>query len=308
MRFVVDPWAPEYGTPAPAELTPSSAVVDVGIEVPAERWAARRPFGVQPAARVRFVDGVRRVDARLWIEADDGVPRQGVAASYAAGVVCCDGKAAALEGWTVRRGLFSAAPELSALETARGSYQPRAAAGESAEELVAGVQQRMRDLEAEVAAGLSGDVDLLVVDGPLSKQQLGPRAVGYVKTHQVGYLPAPQSSLVAALAVGERTPLFLTTTRWSRYSWYLRLPGGGRSAWGGVARAEASGDLDPAHAARLADLVTVTLPRYASTPVKDPRAPQNLHPIADLERRLRHRLGDPGILYRALALAAATAP
>ncbi len=303
MRFVVDPWAPEYGTPMPAELTPSNAVVDVGVEVPPERWAPRRPLAAAPASRVRFVDGVRRVDAHVWIDDTDGVPRQGLAASYAAGVVCCEQTTAAVEACTVRRGLFSAAPDLSAITTPHATYAPRRDAAETSEELVARVQQRMRDLEAEVAAGL-GDADLLVVDGPLSKQALGPFAVGYVKTHQVSYLPAPQAAFVARLGVGERTPMFLTTTRWSRYSWYLRLPGGGASAWSGIARAEASGDLEPYEAARLADLVTVTLPRYASTPVKDPRAPQNLHPIADLERRLRHHLGDQAVLYRALSLAA----
>jgi hypothetical protein len=305
MRFVIDPWAPDYGTPAAAEMTPTKAVVDLAVEVPAERWSAWQPT-VPPAGVVRFVDGVRRVDARVWIDGADGSPRQGVAASYGAGVVRCDAGTAAVESCTVRRGLFSAAPDLVSLETISGTYQPRAAAGESADELVAGVQQRMRELEAEVAAGL-GQADLLVVDGPLRQQPLGRHAVGYVKTHQVGYLPPAQAGLVARLGVGQRTPLFLTTTSWSRYSWYLRLPGGGPSAWSGIARAEASGDLDPAEARHLADLVTVTLPRYASTPVKDPRAPQNLHPIADLERRLRHRLGDPAVLYRALSLAAAAA-
>jgi hypothetical protein len=37
---------------------------------------------------------------------------------------------------------------------------------------------------------------------------------------------------------------------------------------------------------------------------KDSRAPQNLFPIAGLERALRRRLGDPGLLYRALRTAA----
>ena len=57
---------------------------------------------------------------------------------------------------------------------------------------------------------------------------------------------------------------------------------------------------------RLADLSAVTLPRFASTPYKDPRAPQNLTPIAGLERRLRGMLGDQRLLLRALTTAAAT--
>jgi hypothetical protein len=218
-------------------------------------------------------------------------------------VVRCEGAGAVVETCAVRRGLFSAAPDLSALTTRQGTYAPRPSAGESAEDLVAGVQQRMRDLEAEVAAGL-GDADLLVVDGPLRRQGLGPSGVGYVKTHQTAYLPPALAEVVAALRPGERTPLFLTTTSWSRYSWYVRLPVAEGWAWAGVIRAEAPGEVGPGEARRLADLVTATLPRYASTPAKDPRAPQNLHPIAELERRLRHRLGDPAVLYRALSLAA----
>jgi hypothetical protein len=38
----------------------------------------------------------------------------------------------------------------------------------------------------------------------------------------------------------------------------------------------------------------------ASEPHIDPRAPQNLVPIGALERQLRHRMGDPGLVYRAL--------
>ena len=59
---------------------------------------------------------------------------------------------------------------------------------------------------------------------------------------------------------------------------------------------------------RLADLTTRLLPPLASSPHKDPRAPQNLVPIGGLERELRHRLGDQQLLYRALRAAAATWP
>ena len=48
----------------------------------------------------------------------------------------------------------------------------------------------------------------------------------------------------------------------------------------------------------------MTLPRFASRAYKDPRAPQNLTPIAGLERRLRGLLGDPRLLHRSLTSAA----
>src|SRR6202022_1000005 len=92
---------------------------------------------------------------------------------------------------------------------------------------------------------------------------------------------------------------------WTRYSWYLRLPCAITHEWAGVVRLEASADLTPSEAAELADRAALVLPRFASRPHKDSRAPQNLYPIAGLERALRHRLGDPALLYRGLCRAAA---
>ncbi len=77
--------------------------------------------------------------------------------------------------------------------------------------------------------------------------------------------------------------------------------------WAGIVRLECSADLEIAEAVWLADLSLVTLPRFASSPYKDPRAPQNLVPIAGLERLLRSRLGDARLLHRALTVAARTA-
>ena len=53
----------------------------------------------------------------------------------------------------------------------------------------------------------------------------------------------------------------------------------------------------------MADASALTLPRFASAAHKDPRAPQNLYPIAALERELRRRLGDAQWVWRALKLA-----
>ena len=69
---------------------PSSAQVDPDVELPAGDW---RPIAAPPGLTrpdvVLLVDGVRRIDARVWT----GERRQsypGIAASYAAGVVRCD--------------------------------------------------------------------------------------------------------------------------------------------------------------------------------------------------------------------------
>jgi hypothetical protein len=72
-----------------------------------------------------------------------------------------------------------------------------------------------------------------------------------------------------------------------------------------VVRVEASADLTRRAVVDLADRSTVTLPLLASSQYKDPRAPQNLIPIAGLEGRLRRMLGDPRLLVRTLIAAAA---
>ena len=154
--------------------------------------------------------------------------------------------------------------------------------------------------------GVPADGDLLVVDGPLRGRQHLPRALGYIKSHRSTYLPPELNTLVAALLPGQRTPVFLMGTSWDRHSWYLRLPGPPGSPWAGVVRIECSADLPVSEVVRLAAVSQKCLGRFASAAYKDARAPQNLYPIAGLERELRRRLGDPRLLYRALRMAAHT--
>jgi hypothetical protein len=300
-----------------AALASPDSPPDLAIEVPVASWAPLCPAaGTVPASTVLFTDGVRRVDARVWIDDGDGASRLGLCASYAAGIVrsvCSSGPSAERSGSggraevvavEVGRGLFTGASSAEPISTRLACFPVRAAAGDAPDDLVLAVQQRMGDLEIDLA-GQVDEADLIVIDGPLRGRQRLEPAVGYVKTHHVAYLPPVVGDIVGELVPGQRTPLFLTTTSWSRYSWYMRLPGGSGHAWAGVVRCEASADLAPAGAVALADLAAATLPRFASRAHKDPRAPQNLYPIAGLERALRHRLGDPGLLYRALCSAAA---
>jgi hypothetical protein len=312
MRIAIEAWAPEYGSPVESDAPEQSgAPVDADVEVRTSDW---RPIDAADASIpccVDFTDGVRRIDARVWLTGEDGVTRLGICASYAAGVVSCDGRANVVAA-EVRRGLFApaGAPEL---HTQAGVYAPMAVAGEDIDRLSQGVQQRMSELEitlAEVAAQEAslkyGDRDrLVVVDGPLRGRQHLTGAIGYIKTHQVGYLPEALLPVVGALVPGQRTPLFVTQTSWSRYSWYLRLPGVSGHPWSGIVRCEASADLPLDEARVRADQSAHVLPQFASEAHKDPRAPQNLYPIGGLERELRRRLGDAAWVYRALRVAAA---
>jgi hypothetical protein len=308
MRFAVETWAPDYRSPVDADvLGASDAAVDVTVERDADDWApigARRP----PAEAVSFVDGVQRIDAWVWVTDDDGTARQGICASWAAGVVRCGGRAAVV-ATEVRRGVLCAGAPVEPIATRHGDYRawpvPEVAGGDAIGQALG---RARGDLESRVAVQAGAERELLVVDGPLGARRHIEGAVGYVKTHRVSYLDAPRQRVVAALAVGERSPLFAVGDHRFRYSWYLRLPGPATHPWWGVVRCEASGDLGRAEAAALADRVGATLPRFASQPHNDPRAPQNLHPIAGLERELKRRLGDPALLERGLRRAAARLP
>jgi hypothetical protein len=307
VRFAVETWAPEFGAPVVGDvLGESDAEVDVSLEVAASDWA---PIvrATAPAGCVMFVDGVQRIDARVWVEDDHGGSRQGVCASWAAGVVRCDG-AARVVAVEVRRGVLCAGDAVDPIATRHGDYRAYPVPDAGGDPLGQVLGRVRGDLEGRVAVESGADRDLLVVDGPLGDRRHIDGAVGYVKAHHVAYLPAAQQVVVGRLAPGERTPLFRIGSERFRWSWYLRLPGPATHAWWGVVRCEAAGELTLEDAVARADLAAATLPRFASQPYNDPRAPQNLHPIAGLERELKRRLGDPLLLERALREAAAAVP
>ncbi|HZD22056.1 MAG TPA: hypothetical protein VE569_01420 [Acidimicrobiia bacterium] len=300
MRFTVEAWDSDYGAPTDADLEDASQNVDVSVELRPEDWRPMLP-DTEPVKDVLFVDGVRRVDATLWIDQPPDFPGFALAATYAAGAVRCNGTAHITET-AVERGLFTSAPA-SDVDTGVGTYGVKATKGTTPEELWLGIQQRMGDLEAAVTRQ-TGDAELLVVDGPLSHARDIENAAGYIKTQKVQYLPLELRQVLTSLPAGYRTPLFLTTTSWSRFSWYLRLANHAGPA-GGLVRCEIDANTSSADAARVATRVSATLPRFASARHKDPRAPQNLYPIGGLERELRHRLGDREMSMRALRRAAA---
>lgn len=318
MRFWVDAWDPSFSSAAddgggdgPAQQ--STAALDTDVEMPAASWApVPYPADVRAPDTVLLVDGVRRTDARMWTQEPDGGSYPGLAVTYAAGVVRCDlrrGHAALAGTPAVARGLFTASPTATGVQLGSVRYEVhRVTAGELAQ-LSAAVQGPLTRLEAQVAAqARTGDAppdSLLIVDGPLRGRTDMPSTVGYVKTHQRRYLPPELTNVVLSLAPGQRSPVFLLGTSWHCYTWYVRLPGGSSAPWSGLARLECAADLSPSAAIALADLSLVTVPRFAATPYKDARAPQNLVPIAGLEQRLRALLGDARLLHRALSRAAA---
>jgi hypothetical protein len=141
-------------------------------------------------------------------------------------------------------------------------------------------------------------------DGPLNYFSAATAPlVGVIKRIYLPYLDAAHFGLVAQLKPGERTPLFsIRDGKYDRYSWYQRLaiPRVMEHELSGVVRLEVRAALGLQQACDLANFAAARLPEFASTAVRDPRAPQNLLPVGALEEHLRCRLGDVVIIRRAI--------
>jgi hypothetical protein len=241
------------------------------------------------------------VDARLTLDDPSG-PVPGICGTFAVGAAVWDREARRswiteerVGRWAVLGGGRAETFPVVALDP---PYATATTPDTDPAGLVRTLHTKMRTAEGHVATALASGC-FVVADGPLNELAPVP-AVGSIKSHRVTYLPPERSVVVAALRPRQRTPLF-TISEYRRYSWYVRLahvPGG--HAWSGIVRCEASGQLPTGDVIRLADRTAAVLPLVASEPHLDPRAPQNLVPIAALERQLRHRMGDRGLVYRAL--------
>jgi uncharacterized protein len=302
-RLHVEGWAPEYGAAVEpdADLTPAEGAVDVDVED--RRWepVAGTDDG---CAVVAFVDGVRRIDARLLLDAETG-PIPGLCGSYGVGAAVWhrEERRSEIVGAVVERVAVLGSGASPSLPPMSGglAYTPMSVADDDPVALVRAVHDAMRRREARLAEELAAGGAFVVADGPLYEYTPGEK-VGYVKSHRRTYLTGDHASIVGALPAGHRTPLFtIGEGGYRRYSWYVRLAerGSGHS-WSGIVRCEASAHLELDLVLTLADRCAAVLPLVGSQPHIDPRAPQNLVPIAALERHLRHLLGDAGLVLRGL--------
>lgn len=307
MKLRIDPWDPEYG--GSVELDPDlgpPAGLDLEVEIQGV-WTPIPPSHREELPCCAFVDGVRRIDARLFAgEADAEAPA--LAGSWAVGCAWSTrppriGKVHVGREIVIGGGLGPEAVELT-IGGQRLTFVGRSVAGATPLDPIQGLQNAMREAEARLAEEtlIGGAVDLVVSDGPLTYFADGP-AVGMVKRQSRSYLDAERGRVLGTLDVGQRTPIFkLGQQRLERYSWYLRLADQ-RSidgAMAGVVRLEVAARDGLESARELAALTGAVLPRFAPRPGRDPRAPQNLFPISALESVLRHRLGDAALVRRAL--------
>jgi hypothetical protein len=303
-----DPWSPDYGAGAEAPFEDDSAQVVVDTSVETDVWD--RAIAPEPCAEepVIFVDGVMRIDMRVL--AQDGDRRAwGLLGSYAAGGVRCSDRAAFVaEEQPIGRALIlggriTTTPLELAVGGCRITYDARSIADDSPTTQRRVLQRLMLEAEQRTAMGLANG-ELVFADGPLHINS-GPhlRVVGVVKRMVTAYLKDEPEALLPHLKPGERTPIFaLGNNVLDRFAWYQRLLPL-EATWhelAGLVRCEVRMELGLEEATRIADRVACVLPDFSGRPGVDPRAPQNLTPVGALESRLRHRLGHPTVIRRAL--------
>jgi hypothetical protein len=312
----LDPWPADYGSEV-VGLEPSAEGAEAEIDCSVERsgpWAPIAPpadaVNAVPALAC-FVDGVRRIDARILGRRDGAMQMfHGAFGSYAVGFVEArlDECSARFGTLSIDRVVATGAGEIlpepvwinGALE-----YRPISTAEREPVAIERAIHDEMRRMEERIARELAERDALVLVDGPLTfQEQTRGFAVGWVKRIQELYLPAAELVALFTLPAATRTPLFAlrSSRRFARYSWFVRLaaPRLGDSELSGLVRCEVAEHVGAERAARLADATALVLPRFAAVRGLHARAPQNLLPIAALEQRLRRELGDAHIVHRYL--------
>lgn len=277
-------WQPSYGDPHTLEDTQEYATV----------WEHERPQAIdctpEPRPPLTFVDGVRRGEA--WIYLENGTALAAVLATGA--VVGTQVQHIAVERLFLR-------PEYSFLRLPEqpGGWSWRTVPLEAEQNPEMILQASMRAREAELAMNLASQGQMVVADGPLigAAKVSGLSLVGCVKTQERLLLGPDDSGCLAELQPGQRSSVF----GWAeKHGCYVRLARRERHQhpYFGLVRLETVGEAEWAR--QWLHRVAGWIPDFAGVAHLDPRAPQNLQPVAGLERELRRRCGDSQLALRAL--------
>ena len=308
--LTLDPWSAEYGSAFDFEEDEAEEAsnFEVGPLVETDDWT----HGIVPQPLpfpelVAFVDGVQRIES--WARVDDAESSSvAVLASVAAGCVISTPDAASFSVDYVSRvlavgGTTRAEPLVVPAPGRPLVFEVLPATGTGRHGAMQAAAVRRRDLELATIQKHLPSTPLVIADGRLIDLTRGPNQLaGIAKTLHQLYLAGEQRLLVARLGPGERTPVFSIKDAWgARHSWFLRLPYTRQihHSYAGIVRLEIPQD-GARSPVEVADMLSHNLPRFASRPEHDPRAPQNLLPVGALEKRLRHELGDQAFIRRAI--------
>jgi len=297
----LEAWNPDYALPERfSEESAGLAEIKTDIE---GAWEAKCPGHLSDWPTVYFVDGRQRIDAQI----SDSRGHRALLATVIAGAVLRDGAGIRPVVTKKQAILLHSADLEEPLPAALNTYQRIRTRKSDTASLRSKVTEVMRRLEASLVNELQGG--LVVVDGQIFPGETAferpGQLLGYTKTQPATYLPPEEQALLYNLQPFERTPIFSIPGYALRrpidvYSWYVRLPlqpslpffGGA-----GLLRVETPTP-EPADAVKLADLSVGLFCQIASSPSRDPRAPQNLVPIGGLELWLGRHMGSADVVRR----------
>ncbi|MGE0494852.1 MAG: hypothetical protein AB7S38_36915 [Vulcanimicrobiota bacterium] len=314
MQLKFDPWNSDFGPSVSFSETDDEQQVEVETEseYSESEWT---PISCEASSldELVIVDGVRRVDAHLRLEGPTtSIPV--LVGTYAAGGIFLRlGQQSnlwqALRTPVVER-VALVLGEIPSAARFPAEFQVLPVMGQKPERLTLELQQRMRLHESLIAAELAEQHGALVLaDGPLQNvlKMRGAGVVGYIKSHRRMLLPDRLLSTLHSLPVRTRTPIVLLkapegSDAFERFTWYLRLaaPAPHETGLAGIVRLEVLADLGLEAARERAQATAGVLPRLVGGRHRDARSPQNLAPIAALEKELRHRMGDAALVTRIL--------
>jgi uncharacterized protein len=305
--LLLDPWPPDYDSAVQIDETEFQSPPQIDLTVEMSQWQPVRNHCSSPFKDLAFVDGVRRVEARVIIQE----PRQliyGLFGAVGVGNVLRTTGSVRISSTLIHRYLILGAGKKQS-ETIRAGRCPLefegiASALNTPPDMVAELQNLMRTAEAALGLSLLSPTNCVFVDGPLTYFSTSSQPlVGIIKRIHRLYLPSDALELLARLDAGERTPLFMIADgKYNRYSCYLRLtrPLATEHPYAGIIRIEVRAAVGLETTLNLADFACQELPSFASSRIRDPRAPQNLLPVGALEDELKRRLGDPVLIQRGI--------
>jgi len=308
IRLRLDPWPGDYdGALQIEELQENQAAeIDTAVETPV--WTRIPAPGDQcRPAKLAFIDGVRRVDARVVAETGTAQIIYGMFGSIAVGAVEVERNKARIDRVVLRRYLVLGAnrspdPEAFQIGNTLVTFDPYSTADSGPMGPMLALQNQMRTEEALLAETIEASGACVFADGPLTYfSGLKHRTIGVIKRLYQPYIPSSHFALLAELQPGDRTPIFaILDGKYDRYAWYLRLAGVRPVdyAAAGIIRLEVRTGVGIENAIKSANISAVSLPAFASDAARDPRSPQNLLPVGALEQELRRRLGDACAIRR----------
>lgn len=288
------------------------------MELSPADWRPLQADGPAGFDELVFIDGSRRMDARIQVETEEGVFRaHGGLGTTAVGAVHVQrgqraifAPEARIGRWCFTGGGSQAAPVvLPATGHHLGElrFEPEPVADTAPDAILQALQNRMRREEALLAASAAAEFPgaLIVCDGPLPRESTPAGMIGYIKTTTIQRLPDELLEVARRLNAGERTPVWLAGEGDLRsFEWLLRLrdPAPWYYSLAGTVRIQVRAGRGQTGLSdfvrQVADWSCRELPAFSSQAHQDPRAPQQLLPVRALEAELRRRMGDPLLLRR----------